>query len=205
MAEDYLRQSPLAHLGLEGRAQAGRGSAGVALAERPFPAIVGLRGKPAEIAAAFEKGFGFALPLEANSSAGKGRTTALWLGPDEWWIVAQADAARTRDKLAKALGSLTAAVTDVSESRTCLRVSGPRARDLLSKGCPLDLHPRLFDAGACAQSVLAKTGVTLHQTAGDAARGGPSFDLYVVRSFADYLWRWLEDAAQEYGLVVLRG
>lgn len=202
---DYLRQSPLAHLGLEGRAGSGRGKAGVALSERPFQGIVDLRGRPAEIGAAFEKVFGFALPIEANVVGGKGRTAALWLGPDEWWVVTQADNARTAEKLDQALAGLHAAVTDVSESRTCIRVSGPRARDLISKGCPLDLHPRAFGPGACAQSVLAKAGVTLHMVAGDKARGGPSYDLYVLRSFADYLWRWLEDAAGEYGVAVVPG
>ena len=202
---DYLRQSPLAHLGLEGRAESGRGEAGVAMAERPFQGIVDLRGKPAEIGSAFEKVFGFALPQEPNSVGGKGRTAALWLGPDQWWIVARTENARTAEKLTKALAGLSAAVTDVSESRTCIRVSGPRARDLIAKGCPLDLHPRVMGPGACARSVLAKTDVTLHMVAGDRARGGPTYDLYVLRSFADYLWRWLEDAAGEYGLAVVRG
>lgn len=201
---DYLRQSPLAHLGLEGRAESSRGSAGVALAERPFQGIVDLRGRSDEIGPAFEKIFGFALPLEPNSVGGKGRTSAFWLGPDEWWIVSQSDNSRVADKLLKGLSGHVAAVTEIGESRTCIRVAGPRARDLIAKGCPLDLHPRVFGPGACAQSLLAKAGVMLHMVSGDRARGGPSYDLYVVRSFADYLWRWLEDAAQEYGVAVVR-
>ena len=79
-----------------------------------------------------------------------------------------------------------------------IRVTGPRARDLLAKGCPLDLHPSLFAKGACAQTVMAKAGVLIH-----AVDDGPTYDLYVLRSFAEYLWRWLEDAAQEYGVAVL--
>ena len=27
----------------------------------------------------------------------------------------------------------------------------------------------------------------------------PTYDIYVLRSFAEYLWLWLEDAAMEYG------
>jgi sarcosine oxidase subunit gamma len=106
--------------------------------------------------------------------------------------------------LRAALAEQRCAVTDVSESRTCIHVRGPRARDLLAKGCPLDLHPRVFGPGRCAGTLMAKAGVTLHQVAGDDAPDGPAYDLYTTRSFADYLWRWLEDAAREYGLAVLR-
>jgi len=35
-----------------------------------------------------------------------------------------------------------------------------------------------------------------------AANRLPAFDLYVLDSFAAYLWLWLEDAAREYGLKV---
>ena len=168
MAEDYLKQSPLAHLGLEGRARKKRGEAGVAMGERPFPGIVDLRGQHKAVSAAFELAYGFALPAEANTAASKGkagaktRVESLWLGPDEWWVLG-ADPAKLAAKLAKALDGQPAAVTDVSESRTRIRVAGPRARDLLAKGCPLDLHPRVFAAGACAQGQLAKAPMLIHQ------------------------------------------
>lgn len=92
----------------------------------------------------------------------------------------------------------------MGDSRVCLRVSGPRARDLIAKGAPLDLHPRAFGgAGRCAQTQLAKASVVLHQTADDEAPDGPSFDIYVARSTCDYLWAWLEDAAREYVMAVV--
>ena len=33
----------------------------------------------------------------------------------------------------------------------------------------------------------------------------PSYELYVQRSFAEYLWLWLEDAALEYGVAIGEG
>ncbi len=213
MVEAYLRQSALAHLGLEGRGQADRGEAGVAMTERPHRGIVNLRLDPgnAEAMAAFETAFGFALPIAANDTAGDADTIALWLGPDEWWLVEpgpEPDAGpQLAENLRAALTGHFAAVTEVGESRTCIRVSGPRARALLQKGCPLDFHPSVFKAGACAQSILAKAGVTLHlfadESAAQAGAEGPVFDIYVLRSFAEYLWVWLEDAAVEYGVEVL--
>ena len=205
MAENYLRQSPLAHLGLEGRARKDRGAAGVAMHERPFPGIVDLRGPHKAVSAAFELGFGFALPAEPNTAASKGKpgtkaqVSALWLGPDQWWVLG-AEPAKLAAKLVEALDSQPAAVTEVGESRSCIRVAGPHARDLLAKGCPLDLHPRVFAAGACAQSLLAKAAVLIHQVDDE-----PAYDIYVLRSFAEYLWLWLEDAAKEYGLAVTAG
>ena len=210
MADDgrqagYLRQSALAHLGLVARAesthaQPERGAAGVAMGERPPLSIVDLRIRDAEAAAlaAVEATLGFALPLDANKVAGTEATAALWLGPDEWWVVTAVEDPAVAHRLAEALADHAAAVTDLSESRACIRVSGPRARDLLAKGCSLDLHPRVFSPGCCAQSHLAKAQVVLHQVS-----GAPAFDLYVLRSFADYLWAWLEDAAREYGLTIV--
>ncbi|MEU5540696.1 sarcosine oxidase subunit gamma family protein, partial [Streptomyces sp. NPDC020362] len=84
---------------------------------------------------------------------------------------------------------------DVSAQRTTILVAGPRARDLLSHGCPLDLHPRAFGPGRCAQTTLARTQVVL--VARDEARAG--FWVLVRSSFAGYLTDWLLDAAVEYG------
>ncbi len=205
MVEAYLRQSALAHLGLDGRAQAGRGAAGVALAERPHRGMINLRLDPADETAmnAFAEAFGFALPTQPNTTAGNGEASALWLGPDEWWIVTPGAGPDLADKLRAALADRFAAVTEVGEGRTCIRIAGPKARALLQKGCPLDVHPRAFGAGACAQTILAKATVAIHLVADESAADGPAFEVYVLRSFAEYLWAWLEDAGREYGITVI--
>jgi sarcosine oxidase subunit gamma len=124
---------------------------------------------------------------------------ALWLGPDAWLLTCPpAEAAARIESLRVALAEVHAAVVDVSDDRAVIRLAGPSARDVLAKGCPLDLHPRTFAAGRCAQSLLAKASVLLHPL--DDAPGGPVFDIYVARSFAHYLWAWLEDAGREYGV-----
>jgi sarcosine oxidase subunit gamma len=89
-------------------------------------------------------------------------------------------------------------VTDVSSGQTVIAIDGEYARDLLAKGCTLDLHPRVFGPGACAQTLLAKAPVLICQRR-DATR----FELIVRRSFADYLWRWLEEAAKEFGMAIV--
>ena len=209
MVESYLRQSALAHLGLEARDPSGQEGTEVRLQEKVLPAAVNLRGDPSDegFLAAAHQALGAPLPLEPNRVESSERIAVLWLGPNEWLAVTHDDEptaeGRLAERLREALADFHAAVTEVGESLACIRIAGPRAADVIAKGCPLDLHPGVFAAGQCAQSHIAKAAVTLHAVtlhnvseAGAAA--GPSYDLYTRRSFSDYLWRWLSDAAREY-------
>lgn len=201
MPERYLRQSVLAHLGLEARAVADPGDAGLILCERPHRGKVGLRGDPADRAFldAVAGTLGFALPLVPNTVAEGEDTVALWLGPNEWLLVVTPyEGTPLAEDLDGALDGLHAGATVLTDSRTVIGLRGPAARDVLAKGCPLDLHPAAFPAGTCAQSLVGQVDVLLH-----LHRDGARFDLYVLRSYADHLWRWLEDAGAEFGTAVL--
>ncbi len=206
MVEAYLRLGVLDHRHLDARAADDPGNSGVILCERRFRAKINLRGKPLKkLLDAARKPLGLTLPKRPNQTAagaGKGKgLTALWLGPDEWLLVGPPGSeGGIVAGLREALKGQHAAITDVTEGRTVIGLSGRNARDLLMKGCPLDLHGRQFKPGDCAQSALAKATIILHQIS-DA----PAYDIYVERSFADYLWSWLEDAALEYGLAVVKG
>lgn len=197
MVETYLRQSPLDRFRPAAAAYTGP-EAGVTLTARPFAGQVALRGDAASesFRDAVAEVVGAALPVEPTSVSTGGSSTILWLGPDEWLlVVADGSQGQVMRDLGERLAGEHHAVTDVSSSRIVMRLSGPRAREVLAKGCSLDLHPRVFGAGRCAQSGLARCHMLLHQVDDE-----PSFDVYVHRSFADYAWRWLADAAREYGL-----
>ena len=173
---------------------------GVRLREKPFLGHVNVRGDTGDNAFlnAVKTAAGIDLPLEANTYSTGGDVTALWLGPNEWLLICPVDGGSSiADALRKSLGDTFASVTEISGGQTVINIAGEHARDVLAKGCSLDLHPRVFGPGRCAQSLVAKAGVTLRQN--DVS---PSFDLIVRRSFADYLAQWLEDAAAEYGLEV---
>ncbi|NUP43132.1 MAG: sarcosine oxidase subunit gamma [Streptomyces sp.] len=199
MADTALSAPPRSPLGRDaGRlAAATRTSRGaIRLAELPFLAQVNVRLDAKGAAAdAVALALGLQLPLEPNTVVRAGELTAVWLGPDEWLVVgppgSQADLeARVRE----AAGDEPVSVTDVSAQRTTLLVAGPRARDLLAHGCSLDLHPRAFGSGRCAQTTLGRTQVVL--VARDEPRAG--FWVLVRSSFAGYLADWLLDAATEY-------
>ncbi len=203
MVERYRALSALAHRALAARTGgAGAAEAGVRLGERPFRGMIALRGDAGDPAflAAVEDAVGLVPPTAPNTIAatGDGLPRILWLGPDEWLVVtAEGVEAGLVHRLSESLGGRHAAVVDVSDGRTVIALAGPRARDVLAKGCPLDLHPRAFAPGRCAQTLLAKAAVIL-----DQVDDAPGFEIYVPRSFADYLWRWLEDAAEEYGIAI---
>jgi len=196
VAEPYLRQSPLAHRGLDARIASDVAGAGLVLSERRFLAKVNLRGRadPAAVRAAL----GVDLPTAPNTTATGNGLVALWCGPAEWLLVGPAGAeGAIAEALEEALAGQSVGIVDVTEGRTVFRLSGPMARDVMSMGCPLDLHPRSFGPSRCAQSFLARSTIVLHQV--DDA---PTYDVFVERSQADYMLTWFETAAAPYGFAV---
>jgi len=164
---------------------------GIVLRELSLATLLDLRLLPEDAAArgAAETLLGCPLPAVNRCSEGEGRAV-LWLGPDAFLVIgAEGDEAR----LAAALAPHRAAVTDVSDGRAMLELAGKSARNLLAKGCPLDLHPHLFRPGDCAQSHFGKARILLRQR-----DESPRYELFVERSYADYLWRFLLDGAEEF-------
>jgi sarcosine oxidase subunit gamma len=185
-----LRRSPLAHRAADlARASSSR----VRLAELPFCAMVNLRVDPGSVAAhRIGSHLGADLP-PPNTVAGAGDRSLLWLGPDEWLVTEpDADAVAVLDLLATALDGDPGSLVDVSAHRTTVAVRGADARDLLEKGCAIDLHPRAFAPGRCAQTTLGRTLVVVWHV------GDEEYRLLVGSSFAGYLADWLVDAAAEY-------
>ena len=177
---------------------------GVRLGERQDLGKIDLRGDAQDRAfmAAAGRVLDLLLPTEPCTSAAKGQLGALWLGPDAWLLTCPAgDVSGLAGSLRAALADAHAAITDLTDGRVAFRIAGPSTRDVLAKGCPLDLHPRAFPPGRCAGTLLAKATVVIHLLDDDRERG-PSFEVYVARSFAHYLWTWLEDAGREYGALI---
>ncbi len=201
MAERYRRRSALAHLGLEAAASSAPREGGVTLREAPMRGLLVLRGDGGGEAfrGAVASVLGLEPVAEPLTAARRRDLSILRLGPDEWLVVTpDRRLARLERTLRDALAGQHAALTDVSHGRAVLVLSGPDARAVLAKGCSLDLHPRVFGPGRCAQSRLARCQALIHQTT-DA----PEFEIHVQRSFAQYAWTWLEDAGREFGVRIV--
>jgi sarcosine oxidase, subunit gamma len=137
------------------------------------------------------------LPLEPNRVATMREVRTLWLGLGEWLITVPDGAVpELPARLARALDGGRAVLTDVSSSRAVIAIAGDRARSLLEKGCGLDLHPRSFTPGHCAQTLFAGVPIILDQT------GSANYRLFVRRSTARWLAEWLIDAAQEFRIAI---
>ncbi|MEU8845427.1 sarcosine oxidase subunit gamma family protein [Streptomyces sp. NPDC048564] len=187
-----LRTSPLAHLEDRMRAATVTGVRGVALTERPFLTMVNLRVDPASAAAdRVAKALGTPLPRQCGHTTESGARTIVWLGPDEWLVLSEGTFVAA--ELKEALGAGPGSVVDVSANRTTLELGGPAARQVLEKGCPLDLHPRVFGPGRAVSTTVGPVAVLLWQVDDE-----PTYRLFPRSSFADYLARWLIDAMSEY-------
>ena len=122
---------------------------------------------------------------------GEGAVIA-WAGPEEWFVVGQEEGSSgLRIALRQAIPEADGAVVDVSSGVTLFSLEGRRARDLIAAGCSIDVHPRVFGPGRCVQTLYARTGVLVLQR--DET---PRFEMMVRRSYADWLWRWMETAAE---------
>lgn len=137
---------------------------------------------------------GVPLPLTPNRVTATGSLRVLWLGPDEWLAIADGDAPDLLPRLERAVAGRRAAVTDLSSSRIIIEIAGVGARDLLAAGCGLDLHPRVFGPGRCAQTLLARVPVIL-----DQLNDAPHYRVLVRRSFARWLVDWMMDAVEGLG------
>jgi len=119
-------------------------------------------------------------PTDPNTATSGGRDV-LWLGPDEWLIVGVPGATTAiRHELEASLSGLQCSVVDVSANRAVIELAAPSRHDLLSSACPIDLHPRSWGNGRCAQSVFGAAQVLLHEREGVTR-------LFVRPSFADYV------------------
>ena len=131
------------------------------------------------------------LPTKANTySVNAINEKVIWLGPDEWLIVSDDDNAFL--KLLNKIRNLEANVTDVSENRTIIRISGD-VNVLLSKFLVLDLEKNLSIDSSCAQTLFVKVPVLLVRNHHD---GTPEIDIFANRSHANYIYSLLVDGTK---------
>lgn len=170
-------------------------SPSVTLAERRGLTMVQIAaiGGNADAVRATAANAGIVLPAAPNATESRYGVVALWLGPGRWLAVMSETEPAALGRRLEAAFAAGAVVFDVSHARTVMRVSGPATRALLAKGCRLDLHPRVFRTGACAQTNIGHFTVLLH-----GVDDNPTVDLYVSRSYAASFWEWLTEAAVEF-------
>lgn len=170
-------------------------TAGVVLGEGPPRGCLNLRGDPDRpgFLDAVADVLGARPPVQPCTWHQAGDTAAYWLGPDDWMVsvLPGTETVLERSLRDRLEGSFS--IVDTTGNQVWMHLAGPSALQVLGKSSPYDFHPRNFTPGRCVQTTFAKASALV------AAHADGSVDLAVRRSFADYLDRWIADAAEEYG------
>ncbi|MDX3808693.1 sarcosine oxidase subunit gamma [Bosea thiooxidans] len=161
--------------------------------------LIAAPGGTAALSGLVESRAGIALPATPKIASGASHD-AIWSGPEQWLLRATA-----RDGFAGLLEALStqAAVSDQSDARAAVRLSGSCVRNVLAKGVMLDLHPSAFAVGDVALTSIAHVGVHLWRLA-DGPEGSV-FEIMVARSMAGSFWSWFAASAAEFGCRVSTG
>jgi sarcosine oxidase, subunit gamma len=160
------------------------------LSEAPLAARLILRGSEA-VRVSCGMAFGADLPSQLGPAGEGAGRAALWLGPDEWLLIADgADAADLGGVLESVLDGTAHSLVDVSHRQIGLIASGPVAARVLNAGCPLDLDLAAFPVGFATRTLFDKVEIVLWR------RAETTFRIEIWRSFAPYLAASLAEAAR---------
>jgi sarcosine oxidase subunit gamma len=133
---------------------------------------------------------GRSLPVAMNTWMGDD-PVFMRIAPDSWLVESALHEAADLAQAARAgCGRRSYAVTDVSDAFVAIAVEGALAPALLARGCGLDLAPAAFGNAACTRTRLAQLPVVLRRVTSER------FECHVDRSAAQWLYEWMEDAAE---------
>ena len=190
-------ESPLPHLGLTDIVGQSNADAGVIFNEAGLLGHLTLRCDPSSpLIAVAQSILGVTLPLNPLTSVEQGDLVVRWIAPDEWLISLPNDHVFDLETRFRAEMKGHHSLVNGSGGMTVYKLRGKHVVDMLKKSTPIDLHDSEFPVGKVVSTVFAKAGAVIRRT------GESEFELVVRRSFADYIWLWIQDASQEYGLAI---
>ncbi len=165
----------------------------VRLREIPERGMIDLRGLASDrrFMTAAKDVLGLELPREPRTSVTWGDMRVLWLSVDQWLVLApRSRVPELVQTLRQKLERVHSLVVDVSDMRAILRIEGEGAREVLLKGCSLDLLSDEYKPGTVRRMRFAEIAALLHVVEDDV------FEVYVFRSYAEYAWDFLAAAAR---------
>ena len=197
-------QTPLAHVGMAIKTNNTTTAisinqsaipSSVKLIELPVLGLLTLRAGASsdDLQQALQKRLSFSLPTRLSSNS-EGDCCIRWMSPDEWLLSCPLDEAFAIERDLRALTDGHLAIVNVSGGYSVLELEGADAVNVLKKSTAYDVAAQNFSNSKVINTTFAKTQVTL--SAIEAGR----YELIVRRSYADYLWLWLQRAGKEYGL-----
>ncbi len=134
--------------------------------------------------------FGMDIADNVGGMSSKAQKYALCLGPDEWLLLAPQKASEEIvARFAKLAKNNSHSLVDVSHRTVGIEISGQLAQLTLSAGCPLDLEN--MKVGRCTRTLMDKAEIVLMKL------GEQKYRLEIIRSFAPYVWSFLEKSGQD--------
>tara|TARA_B100001123_G_scaffold240073_1_gene268552 strand:- start:225 stop:788 length:564 start_codon:yes stop_codon:yes gene_type:complete len=162
--------------------------------ELPYVKKINLRGNSNDknFVTSNETALETSLPNKPNTYSNNGKIKILWLGPNEWLVVDEIkkESNELLIKLQNINNKNESSVTDVSENRTVLRISGDKLFILLSKFLVLDLDKNLINKSSVCQTLFVKVPIIITLNDKNVT------DIFVNRSHANYIYKLLVDGAK---------
>lgn len=131
------------------------------------------------------------LPDSPDRTAAAGHHWIFRVAPDQYWVLGGEPGLEAR--LRAAIPADAGCVTSLDGARTRLFLEGPRARALLGRLVPIDLHPDVFPVGGFAQTGIHHVAALLLRASEDR------YEIFALRTFAAFTWEVLIDAARPFG------
>ncbi len=137
------------------------------------------------------EGLGF--PIENSKVESNKETRILWSAPRTWFVISKKE--NIINNIKEKCTDENFAITDISHSRAVIQIKGLEAREILKKGCPLNINE--FKTNNCAGTVFHGISIVV-----DLIDNNPdTFNLLTLRSFGESFYHHITDAALESGYV----
>lgn len=150
------------------------------------------RGERVRFAAILAERFGIKL-LYGPKASRFGEVSFVGTGPRTYLAVKEDAGWGFADQLCAELGN-SAWVCNQFAGYGVLRISGPKIRNTLAKGIPIDFDPVSFRPDDAAVTLAAHFGIVVWQI-----DQKPTFDIAVSRSFTANFLEWLTEMANREG------
>ena len=199
----WTATSPLQHALRPGRHGATVQQPGVVLSEvRDFSLVLvfARRGQWSATAEAAKALFSAEAPAKPAAVKGKA-ATLIWSGADQFYSLSPRVAEEQPLDGLREIFAGKASLSDQSDGRALIQISGASARKMLAKLSSIDLDDAVFPVGAAAATSIDHTGVNLWRDT-DTADGSPVYNILVFTSFADSIWHTILDSSAEYGVEI---
>ena len=173
---------------------------GISIEELPFVNKINLRGNTTDRVFMSNTGsvLDILIPTEPNTKIENKNLQVIWLSPNEWLLnfIYNENFTRIFENLSNKLNPENTSITDISESKTIIRVKGIHTLDLLRKFMVLDIDSVLNSNLKVAQTIFVKVPILIVRNHKD--QDTQSFDIHLNRSHTTYLKDLLLDGCNQF-------